>query len=56
MNRFPPGQVQAQAICDMRLIAHRGLNREKLRRNTTSWRRRSPGTRSCCPTGRSWWV
>ena len=30
MNRFDPDEVQAQAICDMRLIALQGLNREKL--------------------------
>ena len=30
MNRFDLDEVQAQAICDMRLIALQGLNREKL--------------------------
>ena len=30
MNRFDLDDVQAQAICDMRLIALQGLNREKL--------------------------
>ena len=30
MNRFGLDDVQAQAICDMRLIALQGLNREKL--------------------------
>jgi len=30
MNRFGLDEVQAQAICDMRLIALQGLNREKL--------------------------
>ena len=30
MNRFALDEVQAQAICDMRLIALQGLNREKL--------------------------
>ena len=30
MNRFHLDEVQAQAICDMRLIALQGLNREKL--------------------------
>ena len=30
MNRFNLDEVQAQAICDMRLIALQGLNREKL--------------------------
>ena len=30
MNRFNLDDVQAQAICDMRLIALQGLNREKL--------------------------
>lgn len=30
MNRFSLDDVQAQAICDMRLIALQGLNREKL--------------------------
>ena len=30
MNRFRLDEVQAQAICDMRLIALQGLNREKL--------------------------
>ena len=30
MNRFRLSDVQAQAICDMRLIALQGLNREKL--------------------------
>ncbi len=30
MNRFDLYEVQAQAICDMRLIALQGLNREKL--------------------------
>ncbi len=30
MNRFHLDDVQAQAICDMRLIALQGLNREKL--------------------------
>ncbi|MBQ3011489.1 MAG: DNA topoisomerase (ATP-hydrolyzing) subunit A, partial [Oscillospiraceae bacterium] len=30
MNRFNLSDVQAQAICDMRLIALQGLNREKL--------------------------
>lgn len=30
MNRFQLDEVQAQAICDMRLIALQGLNREKL--------------------------
>jgi len=30
MNRFSLDEVQAQAICDMRLIALQGLNREKL--------------------------
>ena len=30
MNRFGLSDVQAQAICDMRLIALQGLNREKL--------------------------
>ena len=30
MERFQLDDVQAQAICDMRLIALQGLNREKL--------------------------
>ena len=30
MSRFHLDDVQAQAICDMRLIALQGLNREKL--------------------------
>ena len=30
MNRLHLDEVQAQAICDMRLIALQGLNREKL--------------------------
>ncbi len=30
MNRFGLSEVQAQAICDMRLISLQGLNREKL--------------------------
>lgn len=30
MNRFDLDEVQAQAICDMRLISLQGLNREKL--------------------------
>ena len=30
MNRFALDEVQAQAICDMRLISLQGLNREKL--------------------------
>ena len=30
MNRFDLDEIQAQAICDMRLIALQGLNREKL--------------------------
>ena len=30
MDRFDLDEVQAQAICDMRLIALQGLNREKL--------------------------
>ena len=30
MERFQLSDVQAQAICDMRLIALQGLNREKL--------------------------
>ena len=30
MNRFSLDDIQAQAICDMRLIALQGLNREKL--------------------------
>ncbi|MCD8005291.1 MAG: DNA gyrase subunit A [Oscillospiraceae bacterium] len=30
MNRFQLDEIQAQAICDMRLIALQGLNREKL--------------------------
>ncbi|MFI3313341.1 MAG: DNA gyrase subunit A [Eubacteriales bacterium] len=30
MNRFNLSEVQAQAICDMRLISLQGLNREKL--------------------------
>ena len=30
MRRFDLDEVQAQAICDMRLIALQGLNREKL--------------------------
>ena len=30
MERFGLSDVQAQAICDMRLISLQGLNREKL--------------------------
>ena len=56
MRRFDLDDVQAQAICDMRLIALQGLNRGgNSRTSTTSWKRRSPGTRSSCPTGTSWW-
>ncbi|MGM9579598.1 MAG: DNA gyrase subunit A [Evtepia sp.] len=32
MNRFDLDEIQAQAICDMRLIALQGLNREKLQK------------------------
>ena len=40
MERFGLSEVQAQAICDMRLISLQGLNRESWRRSTRSWRRR----------------
>ncbi len=52
MERFGLSDVQAQAICDMRLISLQGLNREKLENSIRSLRARSRIIRSCLQTPR----
>ena len=45
MERFDFSDKQAQAILDMRLARLTGLERDRLQRNTTIWRRKSPASR-----------